>query len=361
MKILSRYIASEFLKALLFAALAFLLIYIVVDVFEKMDRFLDHHVLLQHVLLYYLYQVPYTTVLILPVAVLLASLFSIGQLARNHELVAMKSSGLSLYRILAPLFGLGFLLSLMVLVMGEVAIPYFNQQKFKAESRYIDKVPPIDWTNRTNVFYRGTQGRMYYIQHFDGKNKALTDVVIYEFNPEGKLVKRIDAVQAAWGNDRWTFRQGYLRTFDLQGNELTPQHFETLTLPDLRETPQDFQREDKDPQSMGFFELYDYISRVRRGGGEAQKETVDLYLKISFPFANLIIILFGAPLASNPRRSGAAFGFGVSLMICFLYWGFVQLGRALGHHGTLNPFLSAWLANLVFGSIGGVLLWKTPK
>ncbi len=112
---------------------------------------------------------------------------------------------------------------------------------------------------------------------------------------------------------------------------------------------------------MGFFELYDYISRVKRGGGEAQKEMVDLFLKISFPFANLIIILFGAPLASNPRRSGAAFGFGVSLMICFLYWGFIQLGRALGHHGTLHPFLSAWLANLVFGGIGGILLWKTPK
>lgn len=361
MKVLFRYVASEFLKALLFAVLAFLLIYIVVDIFEKMDRFIDHHVALGHVFIYYLFQVPYVTVLVLPVAVLLASLFSIGQMARHHELVAMKSSGLSLYRILSPLFGLGLVISLMVLILGEVAIPFFNQQKSRAESRYIDKVPPVDFTNRTNVFYRGTHGRMYYIKHYDGKVRTLTDVVIYQFDPQGRLVKRMDAIRAVWEGNHWNFQDGFIRTFDLQGNESTSPHFQTMTLPDLRETPQDFQREDKDPQSMGFFELYDYISRVKRGGGEAQKETVDLYLKISFPFANLIIILFGAPLASNPRRSGAAFGFGVSLMICFLYWGFIQMGRALGHHGTLPPLLSAWLANLVFGGIGAVLLWKTPK
>jgi len=100
---------------------------------------------------------------------------------------------------------------------------------------------------------------------------------------------------------------------------------------------------------MSYWELKNFIDEVKRTGGNPDRWRVDLYLKFAFPFANFIIILFGAPLASRKTRSGTAISFGVSLFICFLYFGFIKVGQSLGHNGTLPPFIAAWLGNLFFG------------
>jgi len=361
MRILTRYITEEFLKFLGYSLLSFTLLYIIVDLFEKIDRFIDKKISLLILLRYYLYQVPYIAILTLPVAVLLATLFAVGLLARHNELVAMKSSGLSLYRILSPLFSLGLLISLLALICGELVIPPMNRLKASLERKEIEKRPPIDFSQRHNLYYCGTKGRMYYIKFFDGRENRMRDLVIYEFTPQSTLLKRIDAQQAIWLGNHWVFQNGVLRQFEENGEERPPLHFDKLELPDLEETPADFTKQEKDPEEMGFFELREYIGRIKRSGGESTREMVDLFLKISFPFANFIILLFGASLSSYVRRSGTFFGVGVSLFICFLYWGFLQTGRSLGHHGNLSPLLAAWLPNLLFGVAGVIFLYRAGR
>ena len=129
MKIIDRYLIREFLKTMLLALVSFVLLFILVDVFEKLDIFIDAKAKAWMVAFYYLYQIPYILVLTLPVAMLLASMGTISQMSRNYEIVALKSSGISLNRIFMPLLVLGLLVSLLVLGFGETVVPFTNQKR----------------------------------------------------------------------------------------------------------------------------------------------------------------------------------------------------------------------------------------
>jgi lipopolysaccharide export system permease protein len=112
---------------------------------------------------------------------------------------------------------------------------------------------------------------------------------------------------------------------------------------------------------MGYAELGRYINRMERSGVDTHKDKVQKAFKISFPVANLIIVLFGASLASTTKSSGGAVGLGLSLFIFILFWGFIHVGRALGDSGILSPFASAWLTNAIFCGCGLLLLFKARK
>ena len=358
MKILDRYVGGKFLSAALFSVLAFLVIFVVVDVIERLDTFIDKNVPVMTVVRYYVLYAPYIVILTLPVAMLLASLFSISSLSRHQELAAMKAAGVSLYRILIPLFVMAFLVSLSTMLFGEFLIPYTNEQKGDIWQTQIKKRSPQAELIQRDVYLQGNGGLIYYVREFDGRQQVGQDVLLQRYEDE-HLVARIDARQMAWEESSWVFRDGLVRRFTGQEESLTA--FEELRRSDLAERPEDFLKKRKDPEEMNYQELSRYIRRVEHSGGETQRERVDLYLKIAFPFASFIIVLFGAPLASSPRRSGAAVSFGISLFICFFYYSFVRLGQAMGYKGALPPALSAWMGNIVFGAAGLFVLWKARK
>ena len=103
MKILEKYLIKQFLATQLFALIAFAAIFIIIDIIGFLDKFIDHSVSFSMLIQYYIFYLPYIIILTLPVATLLASLFSVGQLSRYNEITAMRASGLSIYRILSPL------------------------------------------------------------------------------------------------------------------------------------------------------------------------------------------------------------------------------------------------------------------
>ncbi len=360
MKILDRYLIREFLKTLAFALLAFVMIFLLVDVFENLDRFIDAHVPLAVVVSYYVYQIPYIAILTLPVAMLLASMSTTRTLARNNEIVAMKAAGISLYRIFFPLILLGLAISLAVLVAGETLVPYTNQKKGTLERKQIKQQEEFAETLLPNVLFDGTKGHLYFIKVYNTKDQSLDSVFIMVQDQTGRAVQRIDAAGGGWKNGRWELNRATVRIFRPDGTE-TLSYLPSLRLEEYEETPESFARRQLMPEEMGFFQLRTYIDRLTRSGGDVHRFIVDLYLKFSFPFANLIILIFGLPMLANARKSGAAMGFAVSLLVCFIFWGMLQTGRALGHNGTLPPLLAAWLPNAIFGIIGAGLMYRAPK
>lgn len=139
MQILDKYLIKQFSFVLLFSLVAFWIIFLVVDLVEHLDNLLDKHASLFLITKYYLYYTPYIVVLALPVATLLSCLFSLGQLAKHNELTAMKSSGISLYRILLPLFVFSFLMSLLTMVTGGSIVPITYQKMMEVKNVEIEK------------------------------------------------------------------------------------------------------------------------------------------------------------------------------------------------------------------------------
>lgn len=359
MRILDKYIIRNFLGTLFFALIAFSAIYIIIDVVGFMDKFIDRDVGLFIVTKYYLFYLPYIIILTLPVATLLASLFSVGQLSRYNELIAMQSSGISLYRILSPLFILGIILSLAAAYAGERFVPQTNQAKKELYQTHVDKVKKRNIEAQTrDIRLQVDENRWLLIGFFDTELNTAFKVSIQNYRGN-QIIKRIDASRMSWEHDSWQLIDGYVRRFANDREAITS--FDTLSLGDLYFKPEEIAKVQKKAEEMSYWELKNFIKEIRRTGGNPDRWLVDLYLKIAFPFANLVIILFGAPLASRKTRSGTAISFGISLFICFLYFGIIKIGQSLGHNATLPPLFAAWMGNLFFGLGAIYILVKSNR
>ncbi|HEY2955011.1 MAG TPA: LptF/LptG family permease [Candidatus Eisenbacteria bacterium] len=359
MKILDRYVLREFLGYLLLGLLGFIVIFVVVDLFEKIDVFLDHRAPLGLVARFYLYRAPEVVVLALPVALLLATFLALGQLNKFGELTAMRAAGLPLLTILRPVFGVAAGATVVALLLGEVVVPGASRERDRIYDEQIQRVRRDVATERADVTYLGAGGRTYLIRLYLVREQRMHEVQVLEY-AGGRLAGRIDAAEAAWDGTQWVFTSGWVRRFESGGRERA-EPFQRLEAPQLPERPRDFAKDSVEPGEMDFIQLRGYIAKLRASGLRVAKYLVDLHLKLSFPLFNLIVVMIGASVATRLRLQSAALGFGFSVIIAFVYWGFMQLGKALGHSGLVSPYLAAWMGDALFGAAGVVLLAQAQR
>ncbi len=359
MKILDRYLLKQFLSVLLFALFSFWIIFLIVDIIEHIDTFIDRGATISAVIRYYLYYTPYILVLISPVAMLLSSLFSTGLLARQNELMAMKSSGISLYRILFPLLGLGLVMSFLVMLAGNLLIPYTNQLRLKVRQQEIQKNTKVREVSLNDIYLQTENGQILYLNRYNSQRKEGSGVLFQTFK-ENRIKEEVRAEKLLWEGNGWVFIKGTQRVFSDTFSVLE-KPFERLLRLDLKLKPEALTKKQKTPEEMSYQELKNYVKLKQKTGQDTAMEKTDLYMKISFPLANLIIVLFGCTLATTPQRSGLALSFAISLGISFLYYTFLRLGQSFGYSQKLPPLLAAWIANLVFVILGVVLLIKAKK
>lgn len=381
MQILDRYLIRQFLFALLFSLIAFWVIFLVVDLVEHLDTYIDRHATLFMVLKYYFYYTPYIITLSLPVAMLLSCLFSLGQLAKHQELLAMKSAGISLYRILLPLFALALLISLFTIFFGGSIVPFTYQKMLEVKAVEIGREAKGEGFLHRNVFVQGEGDRIFHLDVYNDEKKTGSGVLVQQFEGN-RLKEEIQAKTLSWVGNGWVFGDGIQRIFttasseSVRSGESVPTEstsldelvgteeyktFDKLLRLDLKIKPEAFAQRQKKSEEMGYFELSNYVKIKERSGQMVAKETTELYLKISFPFVNFIIVLFGAPLAANPKRSGLAIGFAISLFISFVYYTLIRMGQSFGYSEKLPPLLAAWSANILFAVLGTILLIKAKK
>ncbi|RMF55246.1 MAG: YjgP/YjgQ family permease [Calditrichaeota bacterium] len=354
MLLIDRYIIRKFLFILFYTSLAFIVIFIVVDLVEHLDEFLANKASFGDAVLYYIYYIPYIVILTLPINMLLSSLFSLGSMAQYNELIALMSSGVSLYRISAPLLVMALFISIISGVAGETLVPKTNRLRLDIWRYEIRKQKRIMTGTRREIALQDRGNREVNIQYYDGKHQKASRVNIVHVEGN-QVVERWDAHYMIWVADSsgWKMNQVTYRVFTDTGEVV--QRIPVMWYTDTHISPDDLLELQIKPEEMNYSELNRFVDKMLYLGADARKWLVDLYLKISYPLANFIIVLFGIPLASRKRRSGPALGFALALMISFVYFLFLRTGQVLGHNGTLEPWLGAWIGNIVFG-IGGIFL-----
>lgn len=358
MKILDRYILREFLAYLALGLSGFIAIFIVVDIFEKIDVFLDHQAPLHLITRFYVYRAPEVVVQVFPVALLLATFLAIGQFNKFGELTAMRVSGLSLLRILLPVFAVATACVGVSLLLGEIVIPHANRERDRLYEEQIQKLKRETVNERADVTYLGEGGRIYYIRLYLVRERRMHEVSLQEFQG-GELKRRIDAAEAMWDGRRWVFVSGYVRTF--QNGEETAHAFQRMAVDGIQETPDSFAKEFRKPEEMNYFELGDYVRKLRASGARVANYLVDLHLKLAFPLVNLVVVVIGASLAARLRMQSAALGFGLSVAISFVYYAFMRTGQALGHNGAIAPYLAAWMGDIVFGIVAMLMIAQAQR
>lgn len=359
MRILDRYVLSQYISVLIYSMFAIITIFIVFDLFEKLDDFIDFKVPLVTVLLYYLYSVPEILLLTLPVGMLLSCLFSLGAHSRNLEFVATLAAGIGMKRMLVPVLIAALMISALTLVFGETIAPAAALEAKAIRDNEMQKGRSRSEKVRSNVSYMGSGDWVYYLGSLDMERDAIRRITISQV-VDLKLEKRIDAQTGIWEDGHWTLRNGFYRTFDDSG--LTSQvPFTSRSFPELTESPSDLSTVQKGTKEMGYREFEEYIKKKEMSGGETQKDRVQLQMKLAAPFRNLIIVLLGCPLGALLRRGGNALGFSLALLIIFVYYIGIRVGQSLGYNEVVNPATAAWIANGVFLALGSVLFLRLTR
>jgi lipopolysaccharide export system permease protein len=361
LRVLDRYILTETSRTVLIGLLAFITVFISLDMVENVDDFVDNNVGLPTVLKYYTFQIPHIFTLTLPVAVLVSCLFTIGQMARHTELVAIKASGIRFARTMVPLVAAGLVASVLSLGVSEVIEPETNSIVRSIKSGEIKKSSKKDQPRvRTNISYRGAGGVFYFAPEYDTKLNIMRDVVV-EKSDEGRLIFRLNAEQAVWQDSTWVFKEAWIRWFADDGEVERESYLTEGPMAALRDRPDDIVREQRKPEEMSYRELSHLVSRIDHSGGDPTKYRVGLNMKLSFPFTNLIVVLIGSPLSARLRKGGLAVGIGLGLSLTFVYYGFIRVGQTLGDHAVLPPIFAAWLGNIFFAVCGIILIARAEK
>ena len=357
MRILTRHLYRQFIGLFFFCVLSVVVLFVIVDLVENMDKFIDKDLTIAVVLQYYYYYIPNILVLILPVATLLATVFAVGNMARSNEILALKALGYSLYQMLRVLLPLGLVVALVSFFVAEVWVAETADQRDAIETNYLSQSKRLKASRMVNLEIREGD-RMITLGRFNATNNVATRVKVEQVR-NGRLIARMDADSMRYLGDRWIIWRGVERRF-LGDDEATSMIQDTVTVA-LSLSPKELMRAQGNPTDMGYWDLKRYVEIMRRSGGDVYAFLTQLHLRISFPLSNVIIIVFSLPLAYNRRKKSVAIGFGISLAVCFFYFGLVKLGQTLGENGHLSPLLAAWLGNGVMAAGSAVNLVKTRK
>jgi lipopolysaccharide export system permease protein len=362
MKLIDRYIVRQFVSHFFFALLAIIMIFIIIDLMENVDDFIDRGAPVGIVIVYYIYFIPEMVKSMIPVAMLLSSLFTTGKLSNQNELVAMKAGGISLYRFLLPFISIGIIVTCASIYFNGWIVPLANKEKYQIERQHLAKSGGMDIV-RYNIYIQDSPVRFLSLGYFDESTNAVSRVSIQEFSDTNfaVMIRRFDAPRMEWKADehRWILYNTTVREFSDTRERLTT--FDELPMEYLRFNPDDIARKQLQPDEMTYFELAEFIQSQRRAGQQTARWEVDYYAKIAFPFASLIVILFGVPFSAQKRRGGLALQFAIGVLITFLYMAFMAISETLGQSGQYNTMLMAWLPNLIFLNAGLFNLLRVRK
>lgn len=308
---------------------------------------------------YYLNYLPYIAYLICPIAVLLASVFSVGKLAKQLELVALRSAGVSVTRILSSLVLFGALLSAGMFWFQDRVLPDANHRRFQINQPETGDYRGGDPRERFNYLYTGQDGTLLYFQHYTGVRKQGDNVTALRLQ-NGQPIWRVDAQSLGWKADTgWTFSFGTRREF--HGDSVSADTFSTFRMAGFQDRPEDLLDDRIYPDEMPMSELHRRVTVLLRNGDPAYALQTHWHFRIASALVNFFMAMMGAALAVNAVRSGLARNFGIALLITFLYYVALRLGLVMGENGSLPPVAAAWFGNMVFAPIGLFLWWKAAR
>lgn len=358
LKKLDLYIIRKFLGTFVYAISLIILIVVVFDLSEKIDKLIENNAPIRDVILvYYLNFIPYFINLFSPLFTFIAVVFFTSRMAFNTEIIAILSSGISFKRLLLPYVLSAILLSLVSVYLSNVLIPSANEKRLEFEFTYVRK--PDTFAGR-NIHMQVRPGIFVFFESFNERTLTGYRFTLEEIE-DGQLQYKMLADLARYNSEEghWTIENYNERIIDGLQEELTfGRRLDTI----LPVTPNDFIQNLKDMETMNFRELNTFIANERLKGSEAVSfYEVEKHRRLAFPFATLVLTFIGMALSSKKVRGGIGLHLGAGIALSFAFILFMQVTTTFATKGNLHPMLAIWIPNIVFGILGAYLLKIAPK
>ncbi len=376
--ILDDYVMREYLTSFALILGSFSTLFVIFTFFELIGDIIRNRTPLVTVGDYLLNLIPYILYNVTPLCSLVAVLVTFGALSKSSELTAMKATGISLYRVVAPILVVTLLLSAGLFAFDEFYLPAANRRQEALRAIIKDKPaqtflrPGRKWmsgqtnnigdSNSAAATSNADPTRIFYYQFFDADRNVFANLTVFEFQPNSFiLTRRIFATSAHWDPrvSRWIFENGWQRTFS--GETIASyQPFTLSTFPEIHEQPSYFKKEDLQSQEMSYNELSRYISDLKQSGFDTKRLSVQLNRKLAYPLITLVMGILAVPFALSMGKRGGLAGIATAIGLAIAYTVVDGLFQAMGNINTLPPMLAAWTPDLLFGITGTYLLLRTP-
>ena len=360
MKLIDKYMLRTFLVPFFYCFLAFVLIFVIFDLFDNLGDFVEGKTPMVKIALYYAILMPSIMVRIVPVSLLLAVLYALSALTKNNELTAMRASGISLLRLMLPLVLFGLLSSLVVAAIEDSLGPRaaYWCHRFVREQRNVNdsRVSLV----RQFAFKNAPSQRVWMVNEFSIRDQELRGVEVTQQRPDGSDAYVLKAKNGRWVDGRWWFSDLSIQKYDDEGNPDGPPEFAlTREMSDYQETPDSFLSEIKDPQHLSAKELRHYIETHQHlPDTSLARLQVDLHARLALPWASLIVTLFGIPFGAQTGRKGAFVGVSLSIGLFFAYYSLIVLGQLIGKRMLVDAWIGGWLPNMVFLGVGAIMVYR---
>jgi lipopolysaccharide export system permease protein len=351
MRIINRYICREFLKFFSAGLIACVALYVLAELFDRIDEFIERRVFWYDAGRYLASRLPSMIYQLTPVAFLLASVLTFSTFNRHHEITAMRASGIPPHRLVRPLLLIGVLGCLALLAAQEYVVPYANQATrviWRTRIRH-DKIPTYLGRYKTGAIWYRAGNRIWHAQFSNPLEQRLHGVVIFSLDEAGRIRQRYDAVEATGEDGGWRLRHGTLRRFKADGSfDGKAEHFQEQHLA-FPERFADVSALQTLPDEMSLQDILAYAHQLDRQGLQGAPYRTEFHGRFAFSAACILMAGFGLPLAVRLNRSGGMTR-AVGLTVCcgFGYWVLHAFVMALGYNGQLSPILAAWSANFCF-------------
>jgi LPS export ABC transporter permease LptF/LPS export ABC transporter permease LptG len=365
--ILDEYVMRSFVQNFVLVTLALSALFLIFTFFELIGDIIKFRTPLVTVGLYLLNLIPFILYNVTPVCSLVAVLITFGALSRTSELTAMKATGISLYRVIAPVLLVAAVLSVALFSFDELYLPTANKRQEALRSVIKGKPaqtflrPDRQWISGQNAG-NGEPARIFYYQFFDPYKNVFANLTVFEFQPGSFVLgRRIFASSVHWEDQHqhWVFENGWQRTFT--GETIgSYQPFKVASFPEIHEQPGYFKKEDIQSQQMSYAELSRYIGDLQQSGFDTMGLRVQLNRKLAYPLVTLVLAILAIPFALSAGKKGSVAGMGIAIGVAIAYWVVAGIFENLGTVNSLPAVLAAWSPDLLFAMAGSYLLLRTP-
>ena len=365
-RILDEYVIRQFLSTFFLVLSGFVLLMLVFTFFELVGDIIRNRIPLTVVGAYLVNLTPSMLYTIAPLAVLIAVLATFGVLNRNSEIIAMKATGISLYRLVIPVVAIAAILAVGLFLFDEFYLPRANLRQEALRST-IKGRPPQTFLDPEKKWifgepHPGEPDRIFYYQFFDRDREEFANMSVFELDPATfSISRRIFASRVVWDDSTgaWQFQNGWVRDFD-GANQTSFREFTNTAFGEIHEDPGYFTKENKQSQEMNFGQLDRYIRDLRQSGFDTMRLRVALWHKLAYPLIAVVMAMLAIPFALSMGRRGSLTGIAVAIGVALAYWVVDGLFGAMGNVNYLPAPLAAWSSDILFGLVGGYLLLRTP-
>jgi len=358
MKLLDRHILRSVSTPLAYCLIAFMMLFIIFDLFSHLSDFIEAGTPISQVVQYYVFLLPSVAVYVVPISLLLGVLYGLSQLTRNNELTAMRACGMSLYRLMLPIIGLGLLGTLIVALINETIGPrsaYWTDQFVKAEKHSDD----ISFHITSNLPYRDPEhNRVWMLGAFNRLTFEMDRIEVIQQREDGSDAVKYHARSGQWLDGRWWFTEVVTQQLDRRGYPMgAPITEPRREMLEFTEQPRDFINVTKDPEFLSSRELIYFLGAHQHVSRDTlARFEVDLHYRLAMPWTCLIVTLLGLPIGAHTGRKGAFRGIAMAIGLFFGFYVLINFGMALGKNQTLPPALSVWLPNFLYLALAIVLV-----